>query len=99
MTSPLSSVPLFHLGPVPITSAVAVTWAIMAVLSLGGIVVTRRLALAPSRMQAAFELIVESVDSQILRHDAGRAIPLSRFYRHLVRLHLRRQLVPARPRG
>lgn len=65
MTSPLSSVPLFHLGPVPITSAVAVTWAIMVVLVLGAILATRRLKLMPSKMQATFELIVETVDTQI----------------------------------
>jgi F-type H+-transporting ATPase subunit a len=72
MTSPLSSVPLFHLGTVPITSSVVVTWAIMAVLVLGTLA-TRSLTLVPSRMQAAFELIVETVDSQIL--DTMRAEP------------------------
>ena len=30
MTSPLTSVALFHLGPVPITAGVVATWAIMA---------------------------------------------------------------------
>ena len=44
MTSPLESVALFHLGPVPITVGVVVTWAIMAVLVLGSILVTRRLS-------------------------------------------------------
>ena len=65
MTSPLSSVALFHLGPVPITAGVATTWAIMALLVLGGILVTRRLSLVPSPIQAAFELIVDTVDGQI----------------------------------
>ncbi len=65
MTSPLSSLALFHVGPVPITPAVIVTWAIMALLTLGSILVTRRLTLVPSRTQAAFELVVETVDSQI----------------------------------
>ena len=41
------------------------TWAIMAVLVLGGILITRRLSLVPSATQAAFELIVDTVDSQI----------------------------------
>ena len=31
MTSPLSSVALFHLGPVPITAGVVTTWTIMVV--------------------------------------------------------------------
>jgi F-type H+-transporting ATPase subunit a len=65
MTSPLASNVLFHLGPVPVSAAVAVTWAIMAVLVAGGMLVARRLSLAPSRGQAAFELIVDTVDAQI----------------------------------
>ncbi|MCW6511912.1 F0F1 ATP synthase subunit A [Lichenifustis flavocetrariae] len=65
MTSPLSSLALFHVGPVPITAAVIVTWALMAILTLGSVLVTRRLTLVPSRTQAAFELIVDTVDGQI----------------------------------
>ena len=65
MTSPLSSIALFSLGQVPITGGIVVTWAIMAVLVLGSILVTRRLSPVPSTTQATFELIVETVDSQI----------------------------------
>ena len=65
MISPLSSVALFHLGPVPITAGVLVTWAIMAVLVIGGMLVTRPLSLAPSRTQATFELMVDALDGQI----------------------------------
>jgi len=65
MISPLASVPLFQLGPVPITEAVVATWIIMAFLTLGGFLVTRRLSVVPSRTQAAFELIVDTVDGQI----------------------------------
>lgn len=65
MTSPLSSVGLFHLGPIPITVGVLVTWAIMTVLVIGAILITRRLTLLPSATQAAFELIVDTVDGQI----------------------------------
>ena len=73
MTSPLDSVALFHLGPVPITAGVVVTWAIMLVLVLGAKHATRRLALLPSTQQAALELLVETVDSQI--RDTMRAEP------------------------
>ncbi len=66
MISPLASTPLFHLGFVPISAAVAVTWAIMAALGLGAFAVSRRLRLVPGSAQAFFELVVESVDSQIL---------------------------------
>ena len=65
MNSPLSNTPLFHIGPVPIAAAVVVTWAIMAALVIGAFLVTRRLSLAPSKTQATFELIVETVDTQI----------------------------------
>jgi len=73
VTSPLSSVALFHLGPLPITQGVATTWAIIITLVVGGILITRRLALAPSAIQAAVELIVETVDSQI--RDTMRVAP------------------------
>jgi F-type H+-transporting ATPase subunit a len=66
MTSPLANPVLLHLGPVPITSGVAVTWGIMLVLSLGSFLLTRRLTLRPSATQAALELIVATVDSQIV---------------------------------
>ena len=65
MTSPLTSAALFHAGPIPITESVLVTWAIMAFLLAGGILVTRRLARMPSLTQEVFELIVDTVDSQI----------------------------------
>ena len=65
MNSPLASVPLFRLGPVPITEAVVATWAIMAFLTVGGFLVAQRLSVVPSRTQAAFELIVDMVDGQI----------------------------------
>ncbi len=65
MTSPLSSIALFNLGPIPITAGVVVTWAIMAVLVLGSILLTRRLSSFPTAIQAALELIVDTVDNQI----------------------------------
>lgn len=65
MNSPLSSVALFHVGPVPITEAVVATWGIMLVLVLGAIAVSRRLSIVPSKTQAFLELIVDTVDSQI----------------------------------
>ena len=65
MTSPLASVPLFHIGPAPITAAVLVTWVIMLVLVGGSALLSRTLKIVPSSLQAAFELIVETVDGQI----------------------------------
>lgn len=65
MNSPLDSVALFYLGPVPITQAVITTWAIMVVLVLGSYLLTRRLGLIPGKRQAALELIVTTMDTQI----------------------------------
>lgn len=65
MDSPLQSTPLFLIGPVPVTSAVLVTWVIMAVLVFGSWFLTRRTSLTPSAPQAALELLVDTVDSQI----------------------------------
>ncbi len=75
MTSPLASVALFHIGRVPITEAVIATWAIMALLIVGAILLTRRLSLVPSAIQAASELFVDAVDSQI--RDTMRVEPAS----------------------
>ena len=72
MNSPLESVALFYLGPVPITSAVVVTWIIMAVLVLGSMLLTRRLSVTPSARQAALEVFVEAIDGQI-RDTTGAA--------------------------
>ncbi len=65
MNSPLVSTPLFDLGPVAVSAAVVTTWAIVAALGLGAFTLSRRLCLIPGGVQAFFELVVESVDSQI----------------------------------
>jgi F-type H+-transporting ATPase subunit a len=72
MNSPLESVALFQIGPVPITQAVITTWVIMAVLALGAYLLTRQLDVNPPRRQAALELIVATLDSQI-REISGAA--------------------------
>jgi F-type H+-transporting ATPase subunit a len=65
LSSPLILEPVFHIGPVPITEPVLVTWAIMLGLGLLVRFATRRLALEPSRSQAALEAIVGAIDGQI----------------------------------
>lgn len=78
--SPLRTEVLFHLGPVPVSSAVAVSWGIMALLVLGTWLATRRLALRPSRTQAVLELLVETIDAQV--HDTMQVDPAP--YRALI---------------
>jgi F-type H+-transporting ATPase subunit a len=63
--SPLATTVLLHLGPVNITRPVVTTWAIMAALALASRLVTRRLAMRPTRGQAILELIVTGIMGQI----------------------------------
>jgi F-type H+-transporting ATPase subunit a len=65
MASPLALEPLFHLGAVPITAPVVVTWAIMALLLAGALWLRRGLSLRPARAQAVAELVVGAIDAQI----------------------------------
>jgi F-type H+-transporting ATPase subunit a len=65
MNSPLDSTLMFQIGPVPITQAIVTTWVIMAVLVLGGYLLTRRMETIPGKRQAAIELIVATLDIQI----------------------------------
>jgi len=80
MTSPLSTTVVFHLGPIPVTSPVVVTWVIIAGLALLSLLATRKLALTASAFQASLEIIVEAIDSQI--RDTMRAPPAR--YRPLI---------------
>ena len=72
-SSPLASVAVFHVGPLVVTRPVLTTWAIMAVLALSSWLATRRLDLRPSRRQAALELLITGIGTQI--EDVIRASP------------------------
>jgi F-type H+-transporting ATPase subunit a len=77
--SPLTSTILFHLGPVPITQPVVMTWAIMLVLTTTSWLVTRQLRLRPDRRQAVLELVVTGIMGQIedvIRKDSRPFLPL-----------------------
>ncbi len=63
--SPLILEPLFMLGPVPISSPVVVTWAIMALLAALAVVLRRRLAIVPGKVQTVLEVLVAALDAQI----------------------------------
>jgi len=74
--SPLATVVLFHVGPVAVTRPVVTTWAIMLVLTAASWASTRRLALVPTRRQAALELLVSGILSQIEDVTRGDPRPL-----------------------
>lgn len=63
--SPLVTPIALHLGPVPIALPVLVTWGLMAALTLGAHLLTRRLALRPARAQAFAELLVATIERQL----------------------------------
>ncbi|NDR58440.1 F0F1 ATP synthase subunit A [Pseudoruegeria sp. M32A2M] len=73
MDNPLTVDTLFHVGPVPITTPVAVTWALMIGLALFAWLSTRRLALVPATLQTVLELFVTTVDGQV--HDTMQRDP------------------------
>jgi F-type H+-transporting ATPase subunit a len=78
--SPLVTAPLWHLGALSITAPVVVTWAIMACIVAAAMLVTRRLALVPSKTQTVLELLVTTLDAQI--HDTIEGDPAP--YRTLI---------------
>jgi F-type H+-transporting ATPase subunit a len=63
--SPLLLEPLFQIGPAQITEPVVVAWAIIALLGGSAALLTRRLALTPSKTQATLEIVVSAIDDQI----------------------------------
>lgn len=65
MENPLITQPLFYVGPVPITSAVLVTWGIMACLTGFSVWMSGRLRTTPDGLQSAVELLVDTIDGQI----------------------------------
>ena len=65
MDSPLSLETLFHIGPVPISAPVLVSWAIIGGLGLFSIIATRHLSLLPSKTQTVLELFVSTIDAQV----------------------------------
>lgn len=79
MNSPLESIALFQIGPVAITTAVLTTWAIMAVLVISAMLLTRRLELLPGKRQAVLELMVDTLDTQIRETSGAKPAPYRGF--------------------
>ena len=79
MNSPLESTILAQIGPVPITQAIVTTWAIMALLVIGSLLLTRNLTLRPNRRQAMLELVVATLDTQIVQTSGAKPAPYRAF--------------------
>ncbi len=76
--SPLALTILFHVGPVPITTPVATTWAIVAGLGVLSYFSTRHLKIEGGRWQAVLEILIGTIEQQIfecVRGDARRYVP------------------------
>ena len=65
MKSLLALEPLFHMGPLAVTSPVVASWGMIAFLGGLSALATRRLDLSPSKTQATLELLVSTIDAQI----------------------------------
>lgn len=79
ISSPLALTVLFHIGPIVVTAPVVSTWGIMLFLTVGSWLLTRHLSMRPSRRQAALEVLVTGITSQIrdtMRVDPGPYLPL-----------------------
>jgi F-type H+-transporting ATPase subunit a len=77
--TPLSTHVLFHIGPLPITETIVVTWAIMAALVVCAAIVTRSLAIRPGAGQMAVEILVTTISEQIedaIKRPAAPLFPL-----------------------
>ncbi len=77
--NPLLQRTLFHVGPIDVTRGVVTTWFIIAILAAASALATRRLALRPTRTQAALEALVVTLDDQIrgvTRRDSAPLLPL-----------------------
>ncbi len=77
--SPLATKIVFSIGPVDVTEPVVTTWCLMGALALAGWLLTRSLTMMPSRVQAAVELVVGTIEDQIrstMRVPAEPYIPL-----------------------
>jgi len=64
-STPLELPLLFHVGPVPISMPVVITWVILLLLGGGSWLLTRRLDIHPGCGQAAVEIVVEAIVDQI----------------------------------
>jgi F-type H+-transporting ATPase subunit a len=79
LDSPLTSVILFHLGPIAITRPLVTTWVIMLVLIAACWGITRRLQVRPDGRQAVLEIVVTGIAQQIedvIRKDPRPFLPL-----------------------
>jgi F-type H+-transporting ATPase subunit a len=77
--SPLATTVAVQIGPVPISRTVVTTWGIMAVLTVGSWLSTRRLKVDAGRWQTAVEVVVLTIRDQIgqtLRRDGTPYVPL-----------------------
>jgi F-type H+-transporting ATPase subunit a len=79
MTSPLDSTVLFQIGPIQISQAIVTTWAIIGILVVGAFLLTRRLDLRPTQRQAALELLVTTLDTQITETTGAAPAPYRGF--------------------
>ena len=78
-SNPLTAERLFSVGPVSIYEPVVTTWLVILLLAGASVLSTRRLAIVPGKWQAAIEIVVTGIESQIaevIPNDTRRYMPL-----------------------
>ena len=82
-------------GFVKLNGTIVTTWAMMIAMTLGSMLITRKLATERtiSRWQSALEMIVTGIEGQIKEVGLDRAKKVSRIPRHAVSVHWNLQRV------
>lgn len=77
--NPLQTEILFHLGPIPVSEAVATTWVIMVLLVLVSWIGLRNASVTGGRLQTALEVLIGALTTQIgevIGGQGARFVPL-----------------------
>jgi F-type H+-transporting ATPase subunit a len=63
--NPLHTLPLFHIGPIPIAEAVVTTWGLMALMVLVSWAALRRPHVEAGWLQMSIEIVIEAIEKQV----------------------------------
>lgn len=91
--NPFAHEVLLHIGPVPVTRAVLISWGLIAVLALLAAALRRRLSVdAPGRLQTAAELLLQALREEVaqtMRLDPRPFLPLlATLFTYILTAHL-----------
>lgn len=76
---PLAAPPVFHIGPIPVSDSMLVTWLVALLLILSAQIATRKMQEVPSGFQNFWEWLVESLH-EFLENILGAALAKKTFW-------------------